>query len=945
MYSKILLLIVLFHCIFCNISDANDPTLLKHGGPIQVIEFSPIDPLLIVSAGDDSTIRLWNLRDNTPTSLTGHTDKVNSVTFSPDGSFLVSGSNDLTIQVWDVQRKEHILTLKHKTRRSSPSSVISTAFSPDGKTLATAGYKSIILWDVKGWVNRKTLTHDDWVNGIVFSPNGEYLVSVDGKLIKVWDVEKQQVIARLDADSEWVGAIAFSPDSRTFATAGYEGRIKLWSTSNWQVVREIKDVSSVSDLAFSPDGQSIASAGHQVVVWSVQSGKKTASYMEHNGWVMETAFSPDGSTIASGGLEDGLLCIQEVNKTKISHGQPNTVRLIYFIPSDLSSQPDIDAKLDKLIKTVQNIYTNQMEYYGFGKKTFKFETDDKGNAVIHHVKGKFKDEFYQKKSGKVWDEIDQRFDTFSNIYLTALESRSDLLDGYACGFGGAKGDFGGTVLIPASGHCFFDTAVTVHELGHAFGLAHDYRNNLKPWVKSYTNEPMTTSKCAAHWLNVHRYFNSHHTTKSQPTTIKMAKPTSTDEVNSIRFEFDVSDPDGLHQAQFLIPESHNSSFGKLYDYKVLNGEKDKAEFVVTQLTPKTKSIRFRVMDNKGFFTEKMFRISMKTLLPTAKVVSIPDANLRAAIRKALGLSSDHVITHLDLLNLYGLNPYGNFDVSEHKIKNLTGIEHATNLTSLNLSKNLIDDIRPLTKLKKLRVLKVDNNQITNIKPLVDMTNLKELSLSKNPIKDMSSVRLLLEENPNIQHDVWHSIYNVDKITGPWLWMITPTESGQGGANAIDIDTLSILSQGTVTESIISTEGVRMGDVVDDRVWKRARISDTSDNNLNELVNKVGFINSKNRKSIAPGGYVKDHNAYALITLRSTKEQRNVRMFVGSDDAIKVWLNGKIVFRNAINRGAETFQDSFMVDLKAEDNLLLVKVGQSGYKWSMFVGIDADVTVK
>lgn len=945
MYSKISLLIVLFHCIFCNISDANPPNLLKHGGPIQAIEFSPIDPSLIVSAGDNSTIRLWNLSDNTSTSLTGHTDKVNSVTFSPDGSFLVSGSNDLTIRVWDVQEKKHILTLEHKTRLSSPSTVISTAFSPNGKTLATAGYKSIILWDVKGWVKKKTLIHDDWVNGIVFSPNGEYLASVDGKLIKVWDHERQQVIARLDADSEWVGAIAFSPDSRIFATAGSEGKIKLWSTSNWQFIREIKDVTSVSDLVFSPDGESIASAGHQVVVWSVQNGKKIASYMEHNGWVMETAFSPDGTTIASGGLEDGILCIQEVNKTKISHGQPNTVRLIYFIPSDLSSQHDIDAKLDKLIKTVQNIYANNMEYYGFGKKTFKFETDEKGNAVIHHVKGKFKDEFYQKKSGKVWDEIDQRFDTFSNIYLTALESRSDLLDGYACGFGGSRGDFGGTVLIPASGPCFFDIAVTVHELGHAFGLAHDYRNNLKPWVNLYTNEPMTTSKCAAHWLIVHHYFNSHHTTINQPTTIKMAEPTSTDEVSEIRFEFDVSDPDGLHQAQFLIPESHNLPFGKLYDFKVLNGEKDKAVFLVTQLTPKTESIGFRVMDKKGFFTEKKFRISMETLLPPAKVVSIPDVNLRAAIRKALGLSSDAVITQLDLLNLYGLNPYGNFDVSEHKINNISGIEHATNLTSLNLSKNLIHDISPLTKLKKLRVLKVDNNQITNIQPLAEMTNLKELSLSNNPIKDMSSVRLLLEENPNIQHDVWHSIYNVDKITGPWLWMIAPTESGQGGANAIDIDSLSILSKGTVTENIIAAEGVRMGDVVDDRVWKRSRISDTSDNNLNELARKVGFINSKNRQSIAAGGYVKDHNAYAFITLSATKAQRNVRMFVGSDDAIKVWLNGKVVFKNAINRGAETFQDSFIVDLKAKDNLLLVKVGQSGYKWSMFVGIDADVTVK
>ena len=69
------------------------------------------------------------------------------------------------------------------------------------------------------------------------------------------------------------------------------------------------------------------------------------------------------------------------------------------------------------------------------------------------------------------------------------------------------------------------------------------------------------------------------------------------------------------------------------------------------------------------------------------------------------------------------------------------------------------------------------------------------------------------------------------------------------------------------------------------------------------------------------------------------------MFVGSDDAIKVWLNGKVVYKKSVNRGAEDFQDSRKVNLNAGDNLLLVKVSQGGYKWSMFVGIEADITTK
>ncbi len=932
--------------LVCSISGfAQQPTALKHGGSIQSIEFSPVDTSLVISASDSQTIKLWNLQDNTSTTLTGHTDKVNSVTFSPDGKLLASGGNDRAIKIWDVQRKQHITTLKHTPSGLGPSQINSVAFSPNGEMLASSGYQSVILWDVDRWRKLTTLKHDDWVHDIVFSPNGQLLAAVDGKEMKIWDVKKQQIITRLEGDANWIGAIAFSPDSQTFASGGSEGKIKLWSVSNWKVIGNIKESSSVSDLAFSPDGKSIVSAGPAVSVWSVENGKRLTSFSDHTGWVMEAAFSPDGNTIVSGGLEDGTLYVQKITKQKKSQGKPNTVRLIYFIPNDRSPQPDIDEKLDKLIRNVQNIFASQMEHHGFGRKTFKFETDPTGKAVVHHVKGKFKDKYYQKKSGKVWDEIDKQFDTYNNIYLAALDSSIELLDGFACGFGGPRGDFGGTVIIPASGYCFYESDVTVHELGHAFGLAHDYRNNLKAWVDLYSNEPMTTSLCAAQWLDVHRYFNTSKVDFNQPTTIQMETPTRVGESNSVHFQFNVTDSDGLHQAQFLIPESHKSPFSKLQDFKAMNGQKDVVEFVTTQLTPRTSSVMFRVIDKHGYYTEKKFPITMTSLLPLPKVVTIPDANLAAAVRKAVGLSSEDPITQLDMLNLFGLNPFGSFDVSEHQITDLTGIEHAANLTGLILSKNQISDIRPLAKMKNLRVLKIDRNQITDIKPLTEMANLKELTLTQNPVENMLSLRALLEKAPNIQHDVWHLIYSVEKITGPWLWMIAPTGTGQGGANSIDVDSLATVSKGVVTEKTVAVKGVKEGDVVGENVWRQAKISESSDNNLNELVKKIGFKTGSDPIIAARDVYVKDHSAYALITLKSAIDQPDVRMFVGSDDAIKVWLNGKVVYKKAVNRGADNFQDSFKVGLKMGDNLLLVKVSQVGGKWSMFVGIDADINTK
>ena len=173
----------------------------------------------------------------------------------------------------------------------------------------------------------------------------------------------------------------------------------------------------------------------------------------------------------------------------------------------------------------------------------------------------------------------------------------------------------------------------------------------------------------------------------------------------------------------------------------------------------------------------------------------------------------------------------------------------------------------------------------------------------------------------------------DKITGPWLWMIAPTESGQGGAAATDVDSLAEASGGDVTEEMIANNGANEGDAVGDLVWTLGEISETGGNNVNDTVTDIGLGE----------GDVNDHSSYALITLESGSDQDGVDMRVGSDDSVKVWLNGEEVHKNAVNRGAGDFQDTFQVDIKQGDNLLLVKVSERGGGWSMFVGVDADVT--
>ena len=545
--------IVLLH--FVPFTFAQDAPILQHIGPIRSVEFSPVDNSLVVSASDDHTIKLWNLQDNTVTIFRGHTAKVNAVAFSPNGQFLASGSNDLTFKLWDVQKQLIIATLEHiPIIGGSPSEVLAVAFSPDGQSLATAGYQSVKLWNVDDQTEMATFQHEDWVSAIVFSPNGQLLAAVDGKQMKIWDLQKQQIIAQLEGDADWIGAIAFSPDSQTFVGAGAAGQITLWNVSDWKVIGRINAGYSVSDFAFSPDGKILASAGQEVGLWSVENGGKIAAFTKHTGWVMEVAFSPDGTTIASGGGDDGRLYVQNIKHHLESQHQRDMVRLIYFLPSDRSSQPDINTKIETWVKATQTFFADTMEEHGYGRKTFAYETDANGKAVVHHITGQFTDAHYNNNDKwRVWDEIeDAGLNPTKHIYMAFMDF-SEILDGLHCGTGG-NWDRGGVVNLIASSECLdgdYGRWLAAHEFGHALGLQHDYRNHPDSALGLGGDEDlMISSACTAKWLDAHRYFNRDTTYFNEPTTIEMWPPRAVSS-EGIRLRFTITDPDGLHQAQLL----------------------------------------------------------------------------------------------------------------------------------------------------------------------------------------------------------------------------------------------------------------------------------------------------------------------------------------------------------------------------------------------------------
>lgn len=424
-----------------------------------------------------------------------------------------------------------------------------------------------------------------------------------------------------------------------------------------------------------------------------------------------------------------------------AQGTDYTVRVIYFHPNDIEPQEDSVNTLRTIIKDVQTFYANEMERHGYGRKTFRLETDANDDVILHHMKGNFDHTRYNDKSMSR-NEIRDRLDFEKKIIYLIWVDRYDSSEraGDVGGSGSGVSERGSAWVYPTnfdSGVRYRDAWETIaHEIGHAFGLKHDFRN--PAYIMSYgPGDRNELSSCTAKWLETHKYFNDTVTPINNNTSVQMLPP-SLSEPLAIRLRFDISDADGLHQ---LIFDARGDD--GLVECKKLSGYSSSVEFVTNAFdSGNTSKYSLLIIDRYGNFIDHRVEIRPTDLLPPSEVVSIPDTNLAAAIREALELAPDNPITQLDMLKLrriYWKDP-------GHQITNLAGLENAVNLQSLGLHHNQIEDITPLSKLTKLDNLRLTDSQIKDITPLSMLTKLNELWLSGNQIEDIKPLSKLANSN-------------------------------------------------------------------------------------------------------------------------------------------------------------------------------------------------------
>ncbi len=206
---------------------------------VNSVSFSP-DGRFALSGSSDSTLKLWDIATGfCLRTYRGHGDPLNSVSFSADGRYALSGSGyikgfDNTLELWDVATGVRLRTIEGNFE-GHKKEILSVAFSPDGR-YAISGSRdwALKLWDIS--TNRCLLIFKknmDIVNTVSFSPNGHFVLSGCWRKINLWDVATGQCLRTFEGHKSWVNSVAFSPDGRYALSGSDDQTLKLWEL-DWE---------------------------------------------------------------------------------------------------------------------------------------------------------------------------------------------------------------------------------------------------------------------------------------------------------------------------------------------------------------------------------------------------------------------------------------------------------------------------------------------------------------------------------------------------------------------------------------------------------------------------------------------------------------------------------------------------------------------------------------
>ncbi|KIJ59299.1 hypothetical protein HYDPIDRAFT_118630 [Hydnomerulius pinastri MD-312] len=276
-----------------------------HSGLVRAVALFPYDRRLLSASHDRVAILIWDVESGeVEKKVTGHTDRVNSIAITPDGSLFASGSTDGTLRFWDGstgEPEEPPTAIGFKGGE-----VWGISFSPDGLRVAATGGRYVRIWDTH--TREPTGAPLEVPSGgfytTAFSPDGSRIAADAGRgAVRVWDsVSGEVVFESLKGHSLTVKCAAFTPDGEQLVTCATDNAICRWDMESGELIGTPLEghTGVVYDVVPSPNGKILASSGADKTVrfWDLKTGDSKPTFLQHADTVRAAAFSSDGRLLA-----------------------------------------------------------------------------------------------------------------------------------------------------------------------------------------------------------------------------------------------------------------------------------------------------------------------------------------------------------------------------------------------------------------------------------------------------------------------------------------------------------------------------------------------------------------------------------------------------------------------------------------------------------------------
>jgi len=262
-----------------------------------------------ISGSNDETLKVWDLESGEAVqTLKGHTGWVRAVSVLPDGKGAISGSNDKTLKVWDLESGEAVQTLKGHTGLVRAVSVL-----PDGKgAISGSNDMTLKVWDLESGEAVQTLKgHASPARAVSVLPDGKRVISSSfDRTLKVWDMESGEAVRTFEGHTSSVNAVAVLPDGKRVISGSDDRTLKVWDLESEREVGQTPEghTGSVNAISVLPDGKRAISGSDDktLKVWDIESGEVVQTLEGHTSSVWAVSVLPDGKAAISGSSDRTL---------------------------------------------------------------------------------------------------------------------------------------------------------------------------------------------------------------------------------------------------------------------------------------------------------------------------------------------------------------------------------------------------------------------------------------------------------------------------------------------------------------------------------------------------------------------------------------------------------------------------------------------------------------